>query len=81
MVYERYNIINSISKTSTCLLLEKPENIYLLVLNYRIRDKKEVIVLSISEGEINDLENAVKNKDFELKYHQSSFSADWVKSW
>lgn len=80
-IYSEKNLCNANSTNSEVTLVKKSDNIYLLILKNRIREKKEVILLSISDGEINNLENAVKKKDFELKYYQSSFSADWVKSW
>ncbi|NWJ52484.1 MAG: hypothetical protein HXX14_16620 [Bacteroidetes bacterium] len=80
-IYSEKNLCNASSTNSGVTLVKRPDNIYLLILNNRLREKKEVILLSISDGEINNLENAEKNKDFELKYNQSSFSADWVKSW
>ncbi len=80
-IYSEKNLCNASSTNSEVTLVKKPDNIYLLVLHNRLRDKKEVIDLDMSDGKINNLENAVKNKDFELKYSQSTFSPDWVKSW
>ena len=81
-IYSEKNLCNATSTNSKVTLVKKPDNIYLIVLNNRLREKKEVILLSISDGKINNLEMEVKNKDFELKYTNSSFSADWVKkSW
>ena len=80
-IYSEKNLCNASSTNSEVTLVKKPDNIYLLVLHNRLRDKKEVIGLDMSDGKINNLENAVMNKDFELKYGQSSFSPDWVKSW
>ncbi len=80
-IYSEKNLCNANSTSSEITVVKEADNVYLLILNNRLRDKKEVIALSISDEETSNLKNALTNKNFETKYGQSSFSADWVKSW
>lgn len=73
--YSRKPLGNALSTNSETLLVKKQDNIYVLVLKDRSRDKREVITMDIAIGKSFTLSQVANDPSLRKEYGQSSFSS------
>jgi hypothetical protein len=78
--YSEKSLVNAKSTNSDAYIIKKDENIYVLVLSNRIRDKREKIIIDISPKS-----NVLTERDLtgenQEKFRNSSFTTFWRDTW
>jgi hypothetical protein len=73
--YSRKPLGYALSTNSETILVKKQDNIYVLVLKDRSRDKREVITMDIAIGKSFTLSQVANDPSLRKEYGQSSFSS------
>ena len=79
--YSEKLLSDATSTNSDAFIFKKQENIYVLVLTTRERNKKEIVTINVTAGNLLNLSNVTKDINLNEKYVKSSFTAAWEKSW